>query len=89
MALTHHYIVNKVCGIPLENYSLVGDDLLIRGERIYFDRYINFMKDIGMEVNIHKTIISEDENNINIEFARNYIINNISIDPIKYGTLFA
>jgi hypothetical protein len=88
MALLHHYIVNCICGIPHHNYALVGDDLVIRGKREDFTKYLSIMSKIGMEVNLNKTVSSEKAPH-NVEFARNFIISGIAISPIQYGVLYA
>ena len=87
MALTHHYIV-FLCGVPQEDYSLVGDDLLIRGHRPSFEKYLKIMTDIGVGVNTKKTIVSEDQPPT-IEFARNWVISGIRLLPLHFGVLFA
>jgi len=88
MALTHHFIVNGLCEITHDNYRLVGDDLLIADQTDSYERYLEIMSDIGLKVNLSKTIISEG-NKHNIEFARNYIINSDYIKNIRYGAIFA
>jgi hypothetical protein len=88
MALTHHYIVNEVCGVPTEDYRLVGDDLLIRNNKESYQKYLRIMADLGVGVNIRKTIVSE-EKPPTIEFARNYVIQGVRIKPILFGVLFA
>lgn len=51
-----------MCKIPVTNYAIVGDDLfLIKGDRIFYERYIKIMDQIGVEVNINKTILSENK----------------------------
>jgi hypothetical protein len=91
MAMMHHFIVNKLCGISIDNYSLVGDDLVIRCSREGYEKYCAILKKIGMEINKNKTIESEpnDPDAHNIEFARNYIIKGIKLHPIEYGILLA
>lgn len=89
MALTHHYIVNGICGIKTDSYSLVGDDLVIRGKKVEFERYVHVLKQLGMEVNTNKTVLSETKDLHNVEFARNYIIAGVKINPIEYGILYA
>jgi hypothetical protein len=88
MALTHHYIVNQVCGVPNDDYRLVGDDLLIRNNKESYLKYLRVMADLGVGVNAKKTIVSEDKTPT-IEFARNYVIQGCRIKPILFGVLFA
>jgi len=73
----------------MSNYRIVGDDLLIRGNEEQFNKYLDIMKCIGMNVNIDKTISSMHGTPHNIEFARNYIISGIKITPYPFGQLFA
>lgn len=87
MALTHHYLVS-LTGCDISEYRMVGDDLLIRGNRAAYDKYIAIMSDIGVNVNTKKTIVSEDAPPT-IEFARNWIIDGVRITPIRFGVLFA
>jgi hypothetical protein len=47
------------------------------------------MKSIGVTVNPGKTIESQDPEKPTIEFARNFIIQGIKINPIPFGMLFA
>jgi len=93
MAMTHHYIVNGICGITRDNYALVGDDLVIRGRREDFDKYISILTKMGMKINKSKTLISEGDGTNdfphNIEFARNYIMMGVEVKPYEYGILFA
>lgn len=72
----------------MTDYALVGDDLVIRGDRSRYTRYIAAMKDIGLEVNMSKSIVSEGDD-VHVEFARNYIIKGERIIPLQFGTLFA
>jgi len=88
MALMHHYIVNHICNVSVDNYALVGDDLVIKDKRGFY-LYLDFMEKIGMTVNLNKTIISEDKSTHNVEFASNFIIDNIHIEPINFGILYA
>jgi hypothetical protein len=88
MALTHHFIVNQICKVPVDNYCLVGDDLVITCKE-GFNKYVNFMNKIGMKVNLSKTIISEDKKLHNIEFASNFVIKNQFIQPLNFGILYA
>lgn len=83
MALLHHYIVNHVCNI--ETYSLIGDDLTVRGET---NNYFKVMEDIGIKINLDKTIFSNSETP-NIEMARNFIIHGVKIRPLEFGILYA
>jgi L-serine deaminase len=94
MAMLHHYIVAGICGITTQNYALVGDDLVIRGEDDDYNRYVRILTKIGMAINPNKTIVSKkDPNKINalhsVEFARNFIIDNYIIHPIQYGIMYA
>jgi hypothetical protein len=89
MALTHHYIVNKLCNISQSNYVLVGDDLLIKNDKEGFIKYLNFMNSIGVSVNMNKTLVSEDTTMPTLEFACNYVIDGININPLNYGILMA
>lgn len=73
----------------MDNYRIVGDDLLIRGNDEQFTKYLEIMKSIGMEVNLDKTIVSVHGSPHNIEFARNYIISGFRITPYPFGQLFA
>lgn len=88
LSLTHHYIVNHVCGCNRDNYRLVGDDLILADSSEPFTKYKNFLVEIGMELNDHKTIIS-DKAPFNLEFARNYIIDGHKIHPLPIGVAFA
>lgn len=88
MALLHHFIVSELCGVRSEDYVLVGDDLVIRGSRASFDKYLSVMTSIGVEVNLSKTLISEGVRPT-IEFARNYVIDGCRVVPAQYGILFA
>jgi hypothetical protein len=89
MAITHHYIVNCLCGINMANYRLVGDDLLIKGSEDQFERYLAVMKAIGLEVNLNKTIVSTNTSQHNVEFARNYVISGCRITPLPFGQMYA
>nr|UNG44318.1 RNA-dependent RNA polymerase [Fusarium asiaticum mitovirus 7] len=89
MSLTHHFIVNEICGIDFKDYRIVGDDLIIKNNTVGYSKYIEFMNSIGMNVNIDKTIISNDKTNHNLEFARNYIISSTKINPVSWGVIFA
>lgn len=72
----------------MTDYALVGDDLVIKGDKSRYTKYVAAMKEIGLEVNMSKSIVSEG-NDIHIEFARNYIIKGERIVPLQFGTLFA
>lgn len=89
LALMHHYIINKIVGVDKERYCLVGDDLLFYGSYEEFQKYLEFMKSIGVTVNQGKTIISESTDKPTIEFARNFIVSGVQIIPIPYGMIFA
>ena len=89
MSITHHYIVNHLVGIPQERYRVVGDDLLIKGTQEEFDCYVNAMSDIGVTVNQSKTISSYSPAAPTVEFARNYVIDGLSIKCFPYGCLYA
>lgn len=89
MALTHHYIVNHICRISSNDYALVGDDLVFRGSREQFSAYCDILKSIGMEINMNKTIQSENIDSHCIEFARTFVIDGVRVHPIEYGSLYA
>lgn len=89
MAILHHYIVSELCGVEQNSYALVGDDLLIKSDsRTQFNTYLKIMAEIGVKVNMTKTLVSEDAPHT-IEFARNYVILGHKILPIPIGVIFA
>jgi len=89
MAITHHYIVNGICGIPFDSYSLVGDDLIVKNYTKEYNQYLRVMKSIGLEVNMNKTLESENESSVTAEFACNFIVENIPLTPLNFGILMA
>lgn len=88
MAITHHFIVNQICGVPADSYVLVGDDLLIKNNLSAYHKYLEVMTDIGVVVNPSKTLVSA-EPPFTIEFARNYIIAGRRVAPLPTGVLYA
>jgi len=88
MALLHHFIVDEISGCPTDQYSLVGDDLLMKNSEESFGKYTEFMGKIGVSVNMSKTLVSRAAPHT-IEFARNYIICGHRIEPLPTGAVFA
>lgn len=47
------------------NYALLGDDVVIHDNKVA-EKYLEVMADLGVEINLTKSVISEDT----IEFAK-------------------
>lgn len=87
LALTHHFIVQVAAWqsdiVPLghwyKNYALLGDDLVL-GDSVVKDRYLSILRSLGMEVNVHKSIISDTGRCM--EFAKRTIYRGVDVSPI-------
>jgi hypothetical protein len=87
LALTHHYLVQysawEACvvkpGVWFKDYAILGDDLVIGNRRVAVC-YLRVLKDIGMEVGLHKSLISGG--NIGLEFAKRTFHRGVDISPI-------
>lgn len=87
LALTHHFIVQCASwrsktvpvGTWYKNYALLGDDLVV-GDSAVKDEYLAILKSLGMEVNVHKSILSETGRCL--EFAKRTIYLGTDVSPI-------
>lgn len=76
MAITHHLIV-QICYREVkkesllsdywwDGYELLGDDIIIF-DKLVAERYLRFMEEVGVPINLSKSVIS---NNGCIDFAK-------------------
>jgi hypothetical protein len=87
LAITHHYLVQYSAweagvarpGVWFKDYAILGDDLVI-GNRLVAIEYLRVLKDIGMEVGLHKSLISGG--NLGLEFAKKTFHKGEDISPI-------
>jgi hypothetical protein len=94
LAFTHHFLVQVAAwksgqvprGIWYTNYGVLGDDLVI-GSRPVADEYLKIIKLIGMEVGLHKSVLSNDGSCL--EFAKRVIWKGVDISPISVTEFFA
>lgn len=89
LALTHHFLVQasawKSGYVPVgkwfTDYAILGDDLVIFREKVA-RQYLEILKDIGMEVGLHKSILSRDSNTLTVEFAKRVFHKGSDISPV-------
>lgn len=87
LAITHHYLVQYSAweaavvrpGVWFKDYAILGDDLVI-GNRLVAIEYLKVLKDIGMEVGLHKSLVSGG--NLGLEFAKRTFHKGEDISPI-------
>jgi len=63
------------------DYCILGDDLVIFREPVARE-YLKILKVIGMEVGLHKSILSRNSNALTVEFAKRVFFNGIDISPV-------
>jgi hypothetical protein len=84
LALTHHVIIKRaalLAGIHnFKDYAVLGDDLVIANDDVAF-HYLIICKDLGVEINLSKSIISDSI----AEFAKKWKGAGINITPIGPG----
>jgi hypothetical protein len=83
LALTHHFIVQcsaRRAGYTswFSDYALLGDDIVIANKAVA-DHYLSIMSDLGVEINLSKTISS---NKGCIEFAKRLVSPTSEISPL-------
>lgn len=87
LAITHHFIVQVAAwrsglvpfGVIYTNYAVLGDDLVI-GDRVVYIMYLTILTELGMPVNLSKSIISE--RGTALEFAKRTIYLGKDVSPI-------
>lgn len=86
LALTHHVIVRLAAleagKTDFSNYALLGDDLVIADDDVA-QSYLNLMKGLGLEINLSKSVISNDF----AEFAKVWKGVNLNFSPIGPGLI--
>jgi len=86
LALTHHVIVQYsalTCGInSFKDYAILGDDVVIAND-IVAQSYVNIMAELGVSINMQKTIQSTDL----IEFAKKWKGPSYDFTPIGPGLI--
>lgn len=78
LALTHHFIVQASAwragvvpvGTWFADYAVLGDDLVLANKAVA-DEYLEILRDLGMEVNLSKSLLSSD--GTCLEFAKRTI----------------
>jgi hypothetical protein len=74
LAITHHFLVQyaatlagcKKSGEWYVEYELLGDDIILF-EKVVADQYLSIMEDIGVPINLSKSVVAK---NATIEFAK-------------------
>jgi len=94
-ALWHHDIIQFAAnyerfsnGKPLKffkNYKLLGDDVVIYDEEVAL-RYQSLMSQIGISINLAKSVIGDKDNN-QIEFAKRLALRGQEMSSIKHNIL--
>lgn len=83
LALSHHAIV-QVAAYRVgweswfSDYALLGDDIVIANESVA-KAYLRIMKDLGVEINLSKSVISSSNS---CEFAKKLFIEGIDVSPL-------
>lgn len=89
LALTHHFLVQVSAwqsgevpvGTWFTDYAVLGDDLVIFNQKVA-KQYLKILKIIGMEVGLHKSILSRDHHNLTLEFAKRVFHKGEDISPV-------
>jgi hypothetical protein len=87
LAITHHFLVQLAAwrsgfvpaGLVYTNYSVLGDDLVI-GDKEVYEEYLVILTQLGMPVNLSKSIISHK--GTAFEFAKRTVYKGIDVSPI-------
>lgn len=83
LALVHHAIV-QYCASKVgyrgwfPDYAVLGDDIVI-ADREVAQAYVRFMKDVGVGIGFHKSLIS---NNLSCEFAKRFFFKGKEVTPL-------
>jgi len=81
--ITHHYVVRYAAGdIRYSRYAILGDDIVICDDKVA-ERYKEIMKDLGVSINLKKTLVSSDT----FEFAKRLIHRGIEYSPFPINAL--
>jgi hypothetical protein len=94
LAYTHHFIVqcaalrvNATSKKSLfKGYAVLGDDLVIFNKSVAYS-YLHLMKELGVECNLAKSVISPK--GIGLEFAKKTFYQGINVSPTPLKELFA
>lgn len=82
LAMTHHAIVQFAAHRAgwrswFPDYAVLGDDVVIANGEVAH-QYVAFMKEIGVDIGFHKSIIS---NNLSLEFAKRFFFRGKEVTP--------
>jgi hypothetical protein len=83
LAMVHHMIVQFAAWRAghrgwFSLYAVLGDDIVI-GDHLVADHYVRLMKEFGVGIGFHKSIISD---NLSLEFAKKYFYKGEEATPL-------
>lgn len=90
LAITHHLIMQVSSRLVYHNvdwfdkYELLGDDIIIFDELVAI-QYLSLMRDLGVEINESKSVISPDGRVI--EFAKKTYLNGINVSSLPWKAI--
>jgi hypothetical protein len=94
LAITHHFIVQASAwrsgliktGVWYKNYAVLGDDLVI-GDLLVVEHYLKILKSLGVEVGIHKSLLSPK--GLALEFAKRTFYKGMDVSPVPFKEVAA
>jgi hypothetical protein len=85
LAMTHHAIVAFVAKragySDFQDYAVLGDDIIIANSKVAL-AYLHFLKEIGVEVGLAKSIISKRR--LVLEFAKKFFVDSEQMNAIAF-----
>jgi len=85
--LCHHLVVQmaarRVRKFPFDDYSLLGDDIVIYDKEVA-ECYLGLLQKLGVEISIQKSIISYDV----MEFAKRYFFQGTEITGLQSRAIY-
>nr|UJQ92540.1 MAG: putative RNA-dependent RNA polymerase [Mitoviridae sp.] len=94
LAVTHHFLVQASAWLSghtpqgrwFKDYAILGDDVVIFNREVSIE-YRKVIRLIGMNIGLHKSILSQDGSVI--EFAKRIFYKGIDVSPIPFKEYFA
>nr|WPH57539.1 putative RNA-dependent RNA polymerase [Rhizoctonia solani mitovirus 129] len=94
LAYTHHFLVQVSAwrsgvtpqGVWFRDYAVLGDDLVIFN-RVVANEYIKVIRNIGMEIGLHKSVLSR--HSPTLEFAKRIFHKGKDVSAVPFKEFFA